>query len=88
MLLFRMPRIIPYPSGFQITQPSDNKGFFVYRNAVGNGTATLDSVKVRWNYGADNADVTSNMDLKVFGIEMVYVPQGEFWCGRRIYYAG
>lgn len=69
------------PSGFQITQPSDNKGFFVYRDAVGNGTATLDSVKVRWNYGADNADVTSNMDLKVFGIEMVYVPQGEFWVG-------
>jgi len=69
------------PTGFTGTQPTDKKGIFLYRSATGNGTATLTGVKLRWDYGTDGVDLTTNVNLKVFATEMVYVPTGAFWVG-------
>jgi len=71
------------PSGSIINTPSDGKGVFIYRSADGTGSIDWVGVKLRWNYGAggdglaDNAIVT----VKVFAIEMVYIPQGSFYVG-------
>ena len=60
--------------------PTTNPGMgvFYYRNADGTGTFTKTGVQLQWNYGANwVADVTI-VEIKVFAIEMVYVPQGAF----------
>ena len=56
-------------------------GVFIYRNSNGSGPNNWDNVQLRWDYGsqgvADNAMVT----IKVFAIEMVYVPESIFYVG-------
>jgi formylglycine-generating enzyme required for sulfatase activity len=62
---------------------------FVYRNAPGNGPNDWKGVTLRWQHGADGvADPSTSLgagpgkaELKVLGIEMVYVPGGAFWVG-------
>jgi formylglycine-generating enzyme required for sulfatase activity len=59
-----------------ITTPSDGKGAFLYRTNNGTGSINWDGVKLRWNYGADGLQDSDTVTVKVFAIEMVYVPQG------------
>jgi formylglycine-generating enzyme required for sulfatase activity len=51
-------------------------GVFVHRSADGSGTFTQSGIQVRWNYGANGVTDLSVVDIKVFAIEMVYVPGG------------
>jgi len=60
-------------------------GAFIYRSAEGIGNVSLENVQLQWNYRRnfalqvfDNADI----DIRVYAIEMVYVPLGRFWLGR------
>lgn len=69
------------PSGSTITPSSDGKGTFIYRSSNGSGSNAFNSVKLRWNYGVDGILDNSIVQVKVFGIEMVYVPQGSFYLG-------
>ena len=68
-------------AGSTIETPSDGKGVFIYRNASGSGTLNLANIELRWNYGTDGLASSDNIDLKIFGIEMVYVPSGAFSVG-------
>ncbi|MBU6324554.1 MAG: SUMF1/EgtB/PvdO family nonheme iron enzyme [Bacteroidetes bacterium] len=56
-------------------------GVFIYRSSTGAGTNTFNSVQLRWNYGAQSIPDTAVVDIRVFAIEMVYVPQGSFYVG-------
>ena len=56
-------------------------GVFIYRAATGAGTLNLDDVKLRWNYGINGVNDTDLIEIQVFAIEMVYVPQGAFYVG-------
>lgn len=56
-------------------------GVFVYRNNPGYGNLTQNGLKIRWNYGANGINFARNVELKVFAIEMVYVPSGSFSVG-------
>ncbi len=73
------------PSDFQIIVPNDQKGFFLQRTGFGAGSVSAQSVKFVWNYGQDGlSDATAqaaNTINKIFGIEMVHVPQGAFYAG-------
>lgn len=69
------------PAGAAITTPADGKGVFIFRNANGSGNNSFSNVELRWNYGADGLADNALVDLKVFGIEMVQVPQGAYWLG-------
>ena len=69
------------PAGSQITSASDGKGVFIYRNAAGSGPNTFANVALRWNYGADGVGDYKAVKVRVFGIEMVYIPQGSFYAG-------
>lgn len=55
-------------------------GVFIYRNTDGTGTNTFDT-QLRWNYGANGVADNAQVTVKVFAIEMVYVPQGSFYVG-------
>jgi len=81
------------PAGFSrgsgtsldVLVPTDKKGAFLQRSANGTGTVTTNNVELVWDYGADgvsDADaVGANTRIRVFGIEMVYIPAGDFYPG-------
>lgn len=73
------------PSGSTIDAPNETKngnafaaGIFIYRSANGSGSNNWDNAKLRWNYGTDGVTDDAIVEVKVFAIEMVYIPQGEF----------
>ena len=66
------------PAGYMASVTPDFMGAFIYRSADGNGTNTLTGVQL----GATPQN--GYFDIKVFAIEMVYVPQAVFQLGDGI----
>ncbi|MHC4519840.1 MAG: DUF4838 domain-containing protein, partial [Planctomycetota bacterium] len=62
---------------------TDGKGMgvFIYRASAGHGPLELKDVKLRWLSGADGVKDSVKAKLKIFAIEMVYVPRGAFAVG-------
>jgi uncharacterized protein (TIGR02145 family) len=56
-------------------------GVFIYRSEIGNGTFSVTGAQLRWNYGVDEVPDLTDLEIKVFAVEMVYVPPGPFWLG-------
>lgn len=56
-------------------------GAFIYRSGPGSGTFSLLSIKLRWNYGANGLDDNAQVDIKIFAIEHVYVPESAYYLG-------
>ena len=56
-------------------------GVFIYRDANGTGTFSKTGVQLRWNYGANGVADNAIIDIRVYAIETVYVPQGSFYAG-------
>ncbi|MCK9211026.1 MAG: SUMF1/EgtB/PvdO family nonheme iron enzyme [Ignavibacteriaceae bacterium] len=69
------------PGGSTITPASDGTGAFIYLSADGTGTNTWTNAQLRWNYGVNGVADGASVDIKVFAIEMVYVPTGSFYAG-------
>ena len=69
------------PAGVAIDTPADARGAFVYRDAVGYGTFNADGIGLRWNATADGASPTGALNVRVFALEMVYVPRAAFSVG-------
>lgn len=69
------------PAGSTIDTSSDGVGAFVYRSANGTGTNTWTDLQLRWNYGVDGLLDACEVTIKVFAVEMVYVPTGNFFLG-------
>jgi len=70
------------PTGSTIDAASDGTGIFIYRSAVGvAGSVDWNNAKLRWNYGTDLVADDATVDVKVFAIEMVNIPQGNFYLG-------
>ena len=61
-----------------IDAASDGMGAFIYRTNTGHGTNNWDRVKLRWNYGTDGVADDAIVYVKVFAIEMVYIPERSF----------
>lgn len=68
-------------TGSTIQVTSDGKGLFLYRNANGIGNVNFTGNLVRWNYGADGVLDNETVEIRVFAVEMVYVPSGAFYLG-------
>ena len=56
-------------------------GVFLYRSGDGVGTFSTTGTSLSWNYSQDGVTGSDTVDIRVFGIEMVYVPQGGFFAG-------
>jgi len=63
------------------TTDGKGMGVFIYRDSDGTGTANLSNTQLRWEYGANGLADDSNVTVRVFAIEMVYVPEGAFYVG-------
>ncbi len=68
-------------TGAAITVPTDGKGAFIYRSANGIGNVAFAANKLQWNYGADGLLDNETVEIRVFALEMVYVPSGTFNLG-------
>jgi len=75
-----MPGLVDPGSAFNATT-NPGLGAFIYRSADGTGTFTNTGVQLRWNYGANGLADADVAEIKVFAIEMVYMPQGAFAAG-------
>jgi len=69
------------PAGSTISPSSDGTGAFIYRSSDGAGTLSLTDVNLRWQYGTNGVADNAVIQVQVFAIEMVYVPQGSFAAG-------
>lgn len=63
--------------------PTDKLGAFIYPTAVTNQPVNNNwqGLAFRWDYRLDGVLDNAIVDVKVFGVEMVYVPSGNFWIG-------
>lgn len=75
------------PAGSNISSSNDNGsggafGVFIHAaGALAQSNVSYNNVKLRWNYGADGLANNDKVEICVFGMEMVYVPQGSFYAG-------
>lgn len=69
------------PAGSVIKVSADGKGAWMYRSANGQGTVNWTAAKIRWNYGTDGVNDNDSVEIKVFAMEMTYVPSGAFYAG-------
>ena len=71
----------PTAPGTVSIDQAGTSGAFVYRAADGNGSVNFAGLGLTWNYGADGIDDAALVDVQVFALEMVYVPEGEYRLG-------
>jgi hypothetical protein len=57
---------------------SDKIGSWLYRSALGSGTFNATGMQLQWNYGLSGLTNVTGLEVRVFAVEMVYVPEGEF----------
>ena len=74
------------PANCEISSADDNtgtsNGVFIYRDAnLLQGNVAYNDIKLRWNYGDNGLADCDSVEVAVFAIEMVYVPQGSFELG-------
>lgn len=65
-------------SGSTIQVASDKVGAWLYRSAQGNGIFKVTSMQLQWNYGLNGLTDVTALEVRVYAVEMVYVPEGEF----------
>jgi hypothetical protein len=56
-------------------------GAFIYRTANGTGTFSVTDIRLKWFYRDNGVGDNDILDVDVYAIEMVNVPQGSFWLG-------
>jgi len=69
------------PANSTISVPSDSTGVFIYRSANGTGSVNYQNVQLRWQYGINGVPDDAVLQVKVFAIETVWVPQASFYLG-------
>ena len=70
----------------EIKVPADKVGCFIQRSENEAGTLDRDNIQITWDYGVDGVSdssftTTGGLTFKIFGIEMVYIPEGSFYAG-------
>ena len=68
----------------QIDVTEDKVGAFFRTRYYGGGNFDADNVQLQWAYGSDGLSDINGIEIRVFAIEMVYVPEGDFNCSPRI----
>jgi formylglycine-generating enzyme required for sulfatase activity len=69
------------PSGSTIKVSSDQKGLWIYASSNIIGDVNYTGAKVVWNYGSNGVLDSDSVEIRVFAVEMVYIPQGSFYMG-------
>jgi hypothetical protein len=61
-----------------IEPSADQMGAFVRLSEEGTGNFDVEGMQLRWNYGSDGLSSVSGIEVRVYAIEMVYTPQGDY----------
>ena len=70
----------PAPGG--VTQEfMDSRGMMIYRAGTGTGDVSYTDLSLRWDFAADGFSGNGDLDIQLYGLEMVYVPEGAFSLG-------
>lgn len=70
------------PLACKIDSVTDGKGVFIRAaSAMSLQNVNYTNINLRWNYGTDGLQDNDSVDICVFAIEMVYVPQGSYYLG-------
>jgi len=66
-----------------INVSSDFRGAFIYRSSVSSGTFTVTGQQLQWNFNANGLTQTqaTTAQVRIYGIEMVYIPTGTYALG-------
>ena len=57
-------------------------GLFIWRSSDSpSGTYSSTGIQLKWDYEEDGVSVGDDLDIWLFGVEMVYIEQGEFQAG-------
>ncbi len=69
--------------GEDVNEPrvTGTTGVFIYRKGNGRGTINLSSVNLLWNYANQGFFTDDELAVKVFAVEMVYIPEGDYYLG-------
>lgn len=71
------------PNGTTLVTVPDGGGVFLHRSSnASNSTFSVSNLQLSWPYGSNNVPNNANLEVKVFALEMVYVPQGAFFVGN------
>lgn len=70
------------PNNAEVVCPNDGKGVFLQQNANSSNGSVSFNIALNWNYAVDGVSNTSGLDVQVYALEMVYVPQGAFTAGN------
>ncbi|MGB3801986.1 MAG: SUMF1/EgtB/PvdO family nonheme iron enzyme [Lewinella sp.] len=68
------------PGGVTISV-ADNVGAFIYRSTDGSGDVDRQDLQLQWSYDDDGVSAVDIVDVQVFAVEMVYVPESAFYLG-------
>jgi|JI6StandDraft_1071083.scaffolds.fasta_scaffold32074_2 hypothetical protein len=65
------------------TDNTRGKGAFIYRNvtSIGIGNISFTGNQLVWDYAIDGVLDNATVQIKVFAIEMVYIPTGNYYLG-------
>lgn len=74
------PGLLQPDSAFNATT-NPALGVFMYGSGFYMGTAGANEVQLRWNYGAQGLADSTIVEMRVFALEMAYVPTVGFWLG-------
>jgi formylglycine-generating enzyme required for sulfatase activity len=56
-------------------------GIFIHRSNDGFGTVTANDIRLRWSYADNGASSGDAVEIRILGVEMVYIPEGAFYAG-------
>jgi formylglycine-generating enzyme required for sulfatase activity len=68
-------------TGIDIVVPNDLYGAFIKRSSKASGTTTVYDMQLAWDYAADGVATSATARVRVFGVEMVQVPEGPHYVG-------
>jgi formylglycine-generating enzyme required for sulfatase activity len=65
------------------THSSNRPGAMIYRNTGGSGTFNATGIQIQWPYSTQSVSDANALtaQLRVFAIEMVFIPQGNYFVG-------
>ena len=69
-------------SGLDILVSEDHKGAYVRNTIEGIRSPATTGLRLVWDFNADGVSADARARVRVFGLEMVYVPEGPFIVGE------
>ncbi len=71
----------PSVPGATVSVSPDKVGAMLHRDSDGSGDVSYTAVQLTWNYGPTGVSLSDVLDIQVFAIEMIYIPEGAFYVG-------